>query len=1486
MDIEPPNPQAPGIPGSPEGGKAPDDLIVVGVGASAGGLEALVELMGRLPPDTNLAFVVIQHLDPLHKSILPDLLSRNTSMQVVGVEQTVRIQANNIYVISPNTSLRVDVGRLVPEKRAPESFKPIDRFFESLATEFRERAMGIILSGTATDGTFGMTRIKAEGGITFAQDETAKFDSMPRSAIAAGIVDFVLPPWQIAEELLELARRPQLGREIPAQGDGATINRLLQLLRQHCGVDFTQYKQPTIVRRLNRRMLLRKTDTLEEYLEFVSKEPGELDALFDDLLINVTEFFRDPEVFEAAKRLAFPSIVQNRQQPFTIRVWIPGCSSGEEAYSMAIALTESLESQDIACAIQVFGTDLSDRAIEAARKAIYSESAVANVSPERLRRFFVRKDAGYEVGREIREKCIFSRHNVAKDPPLSRMDVISCRNLLIYFSPSIQRKVIGIFSYALRPTGCLMLGPSESLGRLAEHFSVVDESHKLYRRNTTAAPLPFGTGHTEDRTAAASGRAIRFPRLLPGDLSSQGGQVQRYADQIVLSRYGPVGLTVDESLRIKSYRGDVAEFLIAPEMPVDAELLDSVRTDLRAVLSTAIEQAQRTAAVVVGESATKEGNLPIAITVIPLSLAGLPTNLLIVFGGEREPSTIEHPPAKAPEDTAAKPEPSVEEENASLKQELKSTREYLQSVIQELRSANEEAQSANEELQSSNEELQTSKEELQSTNEELNTINAELQNRNSELAKVNDDLINLLASMNMPIVMTGRDLRIRRFTPIAEKILRLIPTDIGRPIADLKPRINVSDLEEVLSQVLHTLQPYERDVEDYDGHSYVMRVRPYRTVDDRIDGAILQLLDVSEIKRSLEQARYARDYAEAIVNTIREPLAVLDSQLRIRDANRSFYRAMEIREGTAAGESVFDVSSGQFGSQVIRDLFDQLKRGATELTDVEIEPKSRHGEIRTLLVNARRLSSPAQEELVLMAFEDITERKQAAEGIKAAEARYRRLFESARDGIVVVDGLTGDILDLNPYVEYLFGYRKDELIGRKLWEIDSMRNLPNARGALDQARERGTLRFDSFSARKKDGRDVALELIATSYSVGESQRIQLNMRDISERMKFERELQETQKLESLGLLAGGIAHDFNNLLTGVLGNASLALAHIGPDQPMRLRLRDIVAAAERAAFLTRQMLAYAGKGQFLTAIIDLSDLVREISALVRTSIPKAVDLKLDLAPKLPPIEADPAQIQQVLMNLVINGAEAIGENTGGTVTVRTSLREVSHREVGELFKSEPAEPGMYLQLEVIDTGIGMDEAIKARIFDPFFTTKFTGRGLGLAAVQGIVRQHRGVIFVHSAPGRGTTFRVLLPASVREADAQTREATAGSIPDGSVALVIDDEKVVLNIAEHVLSRNGMKVLTADNGRTGVELLREHGGLISVIILDLQMPVMGGEEALPLLREINPDIPVILSSGFDESDVSRRFSTVKPAGFLQKPFTAQRLESAVAAVLKNR
>jgi two-component system CheB/CheR fusion protein len=835
------------------------------------------------------------------------------------------------------------------------------------------------------------------------------------------------------------------------------------------------------------------------------------------------------------------------------------------------------------------------------------------------------------------------------------------------------------------------------------------------------------------------------------------------------------------------------------------------------------------------------------------------------------------PAAGAGEGERAVPLPP-DAENAHLRQELRTTRNYLQSVIEELRSTNEEAQSANEELQSTNEEMQTSKEELQSSNEELNTINAEMQSRNSDLARLNDDLINLLGSMNMPIVMTGGDMRIRRFTPMAEKVLRLISTDIGRPIADLKPRINVPNLEEILQQVLDSLQPHEQEVQDQDGRLYLMRVRPYRTADNRIDGAVLQLLDVSDLKRSMAEVKHARDYAEAIVNTVRQPLMVLDENLVIQDANRAFYDALDLTRQMAHGQSIYEVSRGRFDLPAVRAVLAQLDGGSAQSSDVEIQHRPEHGETRILSLNARHLRMPGQKHLILMAFEDITERK------RAAEARYRRLFESARDGIVLVDAANGEIMDLNPFTERLLGYPRQELIGRKLWDSAPMRNVPRVRASFEQIRDKGVMRFDELVLRTRGGQDLQTEVIANVYSEGDRRAMQFNIRDVSERKKFERELQETQKLESLGLLAGGIAHDFNNLLTGIIGSASLAYSETPLDQPIRMRLREIVRAGERAAFLTRQMLAYAGKGRFVIEKIDLGDLVSEISTLVTTSIPKSVEVKLDLAPDLPWIEADAAQIQQVVMNLVINGAEAIGENTAGKVEVRTSRREMNAREATEFFGPEQTSPGAYVQLEVSDTGSGMDEATKARIFDPFFTTKFTGRGLGLAAVQGIVKGHGGAIRVYSTPGHGTSFLILLPAARRKAaPAQPEKPGAISIPPGTVALVIDDEETIRALATNVLSRKGVRVLAAGNGKEGVEMFQEHNRIVSVVVLDLVMPVMGGEAVLPLLREINPQVPVILSSGFNESEATRRFAGFKPARFLQKPFTADRLVEAIAATV---
>ena len=1450
------------------------DLMVVGVGASAGGLEAFTELLRYLPPTTGMAFVFVQHLDPHHESALPELLASRTRMQVIQVHGDTVIEPDHVYVIPPNTQMLVRdrVLRIEARPTSAERFTPIDAFFESLAKEFRLSAVGVVLSGAATDGTLGLKIIKAEGGITFAQNQTAKFDSMPRSAIAAGAVDFVLSPRRIAEELIAIGQRTlNLDRvETEILSDGATLHRLLMLLRHTTGVDFTQYKQPTIFRRLNRRMILRNANCLDAYFEILKNEPEETKTLFDDLLINVTDFFREPDVFQSIKDLAFPAIIRERKRPQALRAWIPGCSTGEEVYSLAIALVEYLASQDLDCPIQIFGTDVSETVIARARSGIYGESAVANVSPERLRRFFVRTDSGYQISPMIREMCIFSRHNVCTDPPLSRMDLVSCRNLLIYLSPTLQRRIIATFGYALQSNGCLILGSSETLGSLSEHFITLHEPHKIYCKKSD---LPQSVFTLSD---IAGDYANDYqPYLASGDRSRISAATAPDAKAAVPSQYGLAGVLVDESLRIIERRGPVNDYVDPATDGILDGLMDALRPDLRAALSTAIEEAGRVDAAVTAESIPASPAPSVAMTVVPASMTDIPHHFLVLFAraGDRKsdsPATEFERDATAGADSA-----NGEQENAQLKRELKATREYLQSVVEELRSANEEAQSANEELQSTNEEIQTSKEELQSSNEELSTINGEMQSRNADLAQINNDLLNLLGSMNMPIVMTSGDLRIRRFTPSAEKVLRLIPTDIGRPIADLKPRINVPNLDEILRQVLDTLQPHEQEVQDQEGRRYLLRVRPYRTADNRIDGAVLQMLDVSELYRSLEEVKQARDYAEAIVNTVQQPLAVLDDTFAVQQANRAFF---DVTPGAVLSQSIFEAGRGRFDVPAVRALMERLGAGALEGSGAEIEYKNERGETRFLRLNARRLPGPGGRRFALVAFDDITESKQAA------EARYRRLFESARDGILLINADAGEIVDLNPFIEQFLGYKREELTGSKIWDSAPFGAVPQMRSAVEQIRDRGMLRFDDLTLRTKSGSEVHAEVIANAYMEGEQRAIQFNIRDVTERKKFARELQESQKLEGLGLLAGGIAHDFNNLLTGVLGNASLAFSELTPDQPARGRLREIMQAGERAAFLTRQMLAYAGRGRFVVERTELNGLIQEMTTLVRTSIPKSVEVMLDLAPNLPVVEADVSQIQQVVMNLVINGAEAIGENAAGKVAIRTSAREIDSAEAAELFRPLPGAAGLYVEMEVTDTGAGMDETTKARIFDPFFTTKFTGRGLGLAAVQGIVKAHGGVIHVYSTPGQGATFVVLLPAKGGGTESPSAETPGeASIPAASAILIVDDEDTIRKLAKNVLTRVGMTVYVAENGALGVELFRKHHDTLSIVLLDLMMPVMGGEDALLRMQEIDPAVPIILSSGFDEQEAARRLPQANPARFLQKPYTSQSLFAAIAATL---
>jgi two-component system, chemotaxis family, CheB/CheR fusion protein len=833
---------------------------IVGVGASAGGLEAFKQLLAVLPVDTGIAFVLVQHLTPKHESMLTELLSRTTRLPVQEVTDGLMVRPNHIYVIPPNATMSIEEGvlRLHPLGEG-QNRHMIDYFFRSLAEDQQSRAMGVILSGTASDGTLGLQAIKAQGGITFAQDDqSAKYSAMPRSAIAAGNVDFILPPEQIVRELIRISRYVHVttAEESPGRAPASADENLLKifaLLKSVSGVDFSSYKQETVKRRITRRMFLLKLERLDEYVRLLRKDHDEVQSLFQDVLINVTGFFRDPEAFTALKKVAFPALMHNHASSAPIRIWVPGCSTGEETYSIAICLLEYLGDLASSTQIQIFATDVSESIVQKARAGIYPISISANVSAERLHRFFHKADGSYQINKAIQDMCVFAKQDITRDPPFSKLDLISCRNVMIYMGGPLHKKIIPLFHYALNPDGILFLGSSETVGNYFNLFFPIDKKNKIYSRKSLAVPLHFDfIPHFNP----IEGDLLELATKPPARVTSL--DIQRVADQMLLHRYAPASLVVNDSLDIVQFIGQTGPFLEPAPGNATLNLLKMVKAGLQLELRSAFQKVKREGIV------RKEGLIiqhnerarTVNFEVVPIrDLPDKERYYLVVFEDVAKPST---------DGTAAKKqvkngkkaliqkdagEPITE--NQRLSEELDATREYLQSIIEEqrttneeLRSANEEIQSSNDELQSINEELETAKEELQSTNEELTTVNEELQNRNEELTQLNNDLSNLLSSVSIPIVMLGNDLRIRRFTPMAERVMNLIATDIGRPITDIKPNLKLGDLKDIITEVFETLNIRELQVEDFSGKWYVMKVRPYRTVDNRIEGVVVVLLDV------------------------------------------------------------------------------------------------------------------------------------------------------------------------------------------------------------------------------------------------------------------------------------------------------------------------------------------------------------------------------------------------------------------------------------------------------------------------------------------------------------------------------------------------------------------------------------------------------------------------------------------------------------------
>jgi two-component system CheB/CheR fusion protein len=941
--------------------KAPP-FLVAGVGASAGGLEAFTRMLAPIGAGSRLAVVLVQHLSRTHHSLLPTLLAAKTALHVKEAEDGAAIQPGTAYVIRPDTRMTVLDGflRVVPRPPAEHGVDaPIDRLFESLAEQYKEKAIGIVLSGSGQDGAAGARLIKAAGGIVLVQDPSeAQVDGMPRAAVARDAADLVLPAQEIAAELMRLARHPffnisdSLGAEeesSEANDEATQFRSVFQLLRRSTGVDFTHYKSPTIRRRVRRRMALHHVQELPEYVRFLQKNPEEIRSLHDDILIHVTGFFREPDSFVALTEV-FEEIVKARQDDTPIRAWVPGCSSGEEAYSLAIALLEHLDDrQDIQ--VQIFGTDVSQKMIDRARAGVYPQSAFESMSPERLRRFFVSVDGGYRVTTAVRERCVFARQDITRDPPFSKLDIVLCRNLLIYLGPTLQRRAIGIFHYALNPQGFLMLGRSETIGAHADLFSVADGRWKIYRRKPgTVSPreIDFGTRSVptiDPKQPSQPGITAPRPR--------QDWDVQGEANRLLLDRYAPPSIIVDEESRIVRSRGHTSRFLELPNGDASLDALKMVRAGLLAPLRSALIEARKHETNVRKEGLrirTDDGTHRVNLDVTPLG-RGENRHYLIQFESDDQPvvRSANRRQRKAPGKDAVLQQ---------LEEELGATREHLQSMIQDLEAANEELQSANEEilssneeLQSTNEELDTAREELQSTNEELSTVNDELQSRNLQLTEANSDLVNLLASVQIPIVMVSSDLKIRLFTPAAERVLNLIPSDVGRPIGHIKPNIRCPELEVMIRDVVDMVSVREREVSDSDGNTFVLRVRPYKTLENRIDGAVLALFDVSAA------FKLARETGEAIMARLPEPAILLDTDLMVQRANRAFYAVFQMSPRETEGKPVFELDGSNWDLPGLRQLLEDVLPAQKTFEGFPAEQTFTRVGTKKLLLDARHIES-------------------------------------------------------------------------------------------------------------------------------------------------------------------------------------------------------------------------------------------------------------------------------------------------------------------------------------------------------------------------------------------------------------------------------------------------------------------------------------------------------------------------------------------------
>ena len=1475
----------------------PTEFPIVGIGASAGGLESLERLFSHLRTDTGMAFVVLQHLSPDFKSLMDELLARRTSMPVRLAEHGLLVEPNSVYLLPPMKEMIIRERRLLLSDRDPRHglALPIDHFFRSLAQDAGERAIAVILSGSGSDGSRGVQEVRRVGGVVFCEStDTAKFNGMPLSAIATNAVDRVLPPEDIAAAIAAIANPPRGGVSGEPEGDDLGVNAILRLLRDGYGIDFSHYKASTVTRRIERRLALNRSIDLDTYVEQLRNNPRELNSLYEDLLIGVTRFFRDDETFEVLEHRVIPEIVERTRSADPddqIRVWIPGCATGQEAYSIAILFHEQLAVRRRPVNLKILATDVHKASLDVASAGIYTEQQLAGISPLRRERFFTLKPNGYQISQNLRETIVFAPHNLIRDSPFTKMDLIACRNLLIYLQPHAQKTVFTLFHFALKTGGFLFLGSSESPGELRDEFETIDEHAKLYRKKRDIR-LPADLKLPLPR----SGAAPRLPAPAIARSTSVTPQLLSIYDRL-LEWHMPPAFLIDEHGQLVDTYGGAASLLKVKERRPTQNLLEMVGDELRTVISSALHRVRRDGEAVRYEAVSMPGLAGrYTLMVRPVRDAhGASTHLLVSFAdpdaaASAGPAFLNPEAAVAPV-AVASPAVMVDigglssDETQALQDELSFTRENLQSAIQELETTNEELQATNEELVASNEELQSTNEELHSVNEELYTVNAEYQKKNTELVELNDDIEHLLNGTDVATMFLDRDLCIRKFTPRIAETFQVIPNDVGRPLRTFSHDLDHAGLTTDIERVLREGVTVESQTWDKRGRCYFLRILPYRgrTKDTKEapqgkrpeppagpDGVVLTLTDISP----LEQARAKLAQLSAIVESSDD--AIIGSTLEgiITSWNNGATRLYGHAAEEAIGRHLSFLSPPDQRVE-IADILRNLKEGHPVERLESIRLRKDGSPVDVSVTFSPVLDGAGRIVGVSAISRDITQLVRARHEIAEREERIRLLLDSTAEAIYGVD-LSGVCTFCNPACARLLGYESPAaLIGRQMHPLiqhtrrDGTAYPPELSPIYAAMRHRDAAHADNEVFWRADGTSFPAEYWSHPiFRNGELLGAVVTFVDITERRQAEEEIQEGVRRREQFLAM--LSHELRNPLSAILSATRIIAGGAGwGNDACQEAGRVVERQANHMARLLDDLLDVSrithGRIMLRPELIDLRETAQSaIEALRPLMAEHETRLTIDICDEPLPINGDRARLQQIQANLLSNASKY----TPGGGEVHFQLRR----------------EGDHAVIRVADNGRGIEPALLPRIFDLFvqgeqsIARREGGLGIGLTLLRSLAELHNGQVMVHSdGPGLGSEFTVVLPLA---SDAAGRDVGGRAGKRVRTVVLVEDQDDARRMMQLLLESEGVTVTAAGDGLEGAELIERLQPDLAIV--DLGLPVMSGFDLARRVRQ-NPACRgtrlVALSGYGQDSDVRAAVE----AGFdqhLTKPPDPERLEQMLA------